>query len=826
MTIDFSKLGSDNNADSAIKPREIFSLLPEKDSKYQYPRDVQTEVWNKWFERRDEEDLVLKMNTGSGKTVVGLLILKSCLNEGKGPAVYVAPDQYLVEQAIQEANNLGLNVTNEPRDTSYLSGNSILVINIYKLINGLSVFGVGDEGIKIPIGSIIIDDTHACLTNSENQFTLKLESTSSPFNKLLKLFKDDLKRQSESKYLELEAGDNTATLEVPHWGWIDRSSEVLKILHKHKDLDQIKFIWPLIKEDIKLSKCIFNGKRLEISPKFLPINIINSFTAANRRIYMSATIADDSVLITHFDVEEDNIKSILSPNSASDIGDRMIITPQAIIPEISDKEIRGLVRSYADKYNVTVIVPSFYRADFWKPVSNQILDRDNLIEGVNKLKNQHVGLTVLINRYDGIDLPKKATQLLVIDGLPDLRTLSDKIKQVALSNSSEIISEFIQIIEQGMGRAVRSNDDYCGILLMGRTLVNYLYSLNAKSHFTDITKTQIELSENLAKQLEGEEIDEIKQALDHCLERNKQWVEASKGAISKIGYNTNANINQKYKLERKAFNKAKQENFRSAAETVQEIIEDLDNNKEKGWYLQELSNYTYFTDPVEAHKIQKSAYESNNYVLKPMEGITYEKLSASEAEQANRCKEYCNNNFKSCNEIVLGIRSVLENLVFKEDSAAIFEESFKNLALFLGFNSQRPEQKFGKGPDVLWEVGDQNYFVIECKNEAVTDFIAKRYCDQLSGSMNWFNEEYDYSSSAIPLMIHPSDSIHNLATAHEKMRVINNEKLGDLKNSVLEFFRLISEKGFPVSETHAQNFLNHCGLKQKNFIEKFAVKPK
>ena len=39
------------------------------------------------------------MNTGGGKTVVGLLMLKSCLNEGVGPAVYVTPDNYLVSQA-------------------------------------------------------------------------------------------------------------------------------------------------------------------------------------------------------------------------------------------------------------------------------------------------------------------------------------------------------------------------------------------------------------------------------------------------------------------------------------------------------------------------------------------------------------------------------------------------------------------------------------------------------------------------------------------------------------------------------------------------------
>ncbi len=48
------------------------------------------------------------MNTGSGKTVVGLMILQSCLNEGKGPAIYVVPDKYLVAQVCDEAKKLGI----------------------------------------------------------------------------------------------------------------------------------------------------------------------------------------------------------------------------------------------------------------------------------------------------------------------------------------------------------------------------------------------------------------------------------------------------------------------------------------------------------------------------------------------------------------------------------------------------------------------------------------------------------------------------------------------------------------------------------------------
>ena len=82
-----SKLSSSTKA-KTIEPREIFMTLPSKAPGYGYPRDVQSEVWKKWFDIRNEKNVILKMNTGSGKTVVGLIMLQSCLNEEKGPAIY------------------------------------------------------------------------------------------------------------------------------------------------------------------------------------------------------------------------------------------------------------------------------------------------------------------------------------------------------------------------------------------------------------------------------------------------------------------------------------------------------------------------------------------------------------------------------------------------------------------------------------------------------------------------------------------------------------------------------------------------------------------
>jgi len=140
--LDFGKLTKQSVVDTATEPRRIFAALPARDRKYARPWDVQTQVWERWHDRRSQSDLLIKMNTGGGKTVVGLMMLKSCLNEGTGPAVYVTPDIYLAGQVRAEAGALGIETTDDPRSGRFQAGKAILVTHIHKVINGRSVFGV------------------------------------------------------------------------------------------------------------------------------------------------------------------------------------------------------------------------------------------------------------------------------------------------------------------------------------------------------------------------------------------------------------------------------------------------------------------------------------------------------------------------------------------------------------------------------------------------------------------------------------------------------------------------------------------------------------
>lgn len=269
MPLDFRKLGGTNTSDTVLPPREIFGALPGKSPEYQYLRDVQAEVLSQWFLRRNEKDLVLTMNTGSGKTLVGLLILKSCLNERKYPALYVAADNFLVKQVIDKANLIGLTVTDNPGDYAFRRGQAIGVVSIYKVVNGKSVFGVTEEGSKININSVIIDDAHACLSTTEGQFTLVLrKGDNDAYDKLLKLFRDELERQSKTGLLDIECSDSRRNMLVPYWAWINKQSEVARIIHQVKDEEKVMFVWPLIENHLNLCRCVFSGEEVEISPRY------------------------------------------------------------------------------------------------------------------------------------------------------------------------------------------------------------------------------------------------------------------------------------------------------------------------------------------------------------------------------------------------------------------------------------------------------------------------------------------------------------------------------------------------------------------------------
>ncbi|NEP85262.1 MAG: hypothetical protein F6K39_48560 [Okeania sp. SIO3B3] len=162
-------------------------------------------------------------------------------------------------------------------------------------------------------------------------------------------------------------------------------------------------------------------------------------------------------------------------------------------------------------------------------------------------------------------------------------------------------------------------------------------------------------------------------------------------------------------------------------------------------------------------------------------------------------------------------------MIFKPDTADIFEESLKEIARYIGFNSQRPEAECGRGPDVLWEVGNQVYFVIECKNGATTNTINKGYCNQLNGSGVWFIDKYDKTCSFTPIMIHPSVRLEYAASLQENTRIINGEKLDLFRKNISDFIQSLCVENKISDEKFIRERLISHKLRADDFCENYTT---
>lgn len=817
--IDFSDM-LDEDDEKILHPRDIFFTL-DKHPNFSFPRDIQTEVLNRWFDTRDNCDHVIKLNVGSGKTLVGLLLLQSSLNEGKGPALYVSPDKQLSQQVIQEAKTLGIEVTDNPRDADYIAGEKICVINVYKLFNGKSIFGVGAS--KINIGTLILDDAHACVSTVTEQFRINLFHTHDAYQKIFSVLTEDLKGYNEARFLDIEAGDPFAHMEVPFWSWDAHQSDILKALHDHRNDDELKFTFPLVKEILRQCRCVIGGQHLEIEPHFPATDLIQSFRRAQRRIYMTATLADDSVIVTHFSANPDSLDQPIVPSSSQSMGERMILMPQELNSDLTTVDVKGLLAELAKQVNVVVIVPSGPAAEEWKDEADQILIGDKVVQGIEKLRSGHVGLTILVNRYDGIDLPGDACRVLTIVDLPEVSSYVDLVDSEVLSGSAVNLRRQVERIEQGMGRGVRSNEDYCAVLLLGPKLTSRLRSPEGQEMLTPATKAQFELSRKIAKKIGSPSLVGIKNVILQCLNRDPNWIKVSKKILVGLKSDDELRLDSGKLAIRAAFDSARANQHQHAINILDEVINATDDNHVKAWLLSKKAAFQHVVDASGAQKTLGAAHKLEPGVTKPMHGTTYKKLNPAAGQQSSKLIANHQSRFLDATQMKLYADELCTDLKFDPHTSEKFEAVINDLAWFLGISGQRPEKDYKKGPDNLWALPNGSFLIIECKNGITSEKgIAKKDAGQLGQSVAWFSERYPASSS-VPIMIHPYTSLGQGASLVGGMRVIDENGLNKLRENLRNFAKQLVDPNVAENVSEVAKRLTQFELNGDAFVGSFSV---
>ena len=788
--VDFSKLRKQQHNPRPIHPEEIFLRLPKTPGLNDL-WNGQAEALRLWHERRDEKDNVIKLNTGGGKTLVGLLIGQSILNESRGPVLYLCPTKQLQEQVIELAQKYGISTVayskNPGLPIEFQAGQAVMIATYHALFNGLSKFGLTGSSQHVQLAGIVLDDAHTAFSNMRDIFSLSIEKQKRQdlYHEITVQFREAFKHQNrQGTFDDVMNGLGDSILEVPYIAWNNRATGVRQRLAGIAQED-FPFVWPLIRDSFEQCHALISKDQFTITPLLPHVDLFPSFTGCPNRIYMSATFADDSSLVGTFDAGLDSVSKPVSPTSLAGVGERMILAPELMpLFEVDYRDLAsGLAKEVAQSAGVVILSPSKSRALRWDDVAT-VVEGNNVSAAVKALKcRSSNGPFVFPNRYDGIDLPADSCRLLIVSGLPRGRNVYDLFRATILEGSSTINAALAQKIEQGMGRGTRGGGDHCVVLLLGNELVAWVSRADNLKLLTNTTQAQVRIGVEISNEIDSHEA--LGKTMNQCLARSSDWTEyhANTLADSTVLQPVDNRSLKIAAAERKYFRLMRMGYFQKATATIGKFAgenEALDP-KMRGWLFELGARSAHqSSDATLREKLQREAYSYNKNLHRPSSQIQYVPLGAP-TKQTGRIADYLEG-FVLKQGALAEFEQVVSDLV-PSASSNQFEEALKNLGQMLGFSAERPEKEQSIGPDVLWLLDSCTAWTIEAKSrKQVYSGLRKSEQGQLLHALQWAQEQYP-TMNHFGIVVHPNADATKSVNVGETM-VLTLPKLGELVGSV------------------------------------------
>ena len=767
--VDFKKLKSQRNKVKVIDPIEIFRRLPK-------PLGIndlytsQAEVLSAWFACRSNKDTVLKLHTGGGKTLVGLLIAQSTLYETNEPVLYLVPTIQLVNQTIAKAHSMGIPAVPYEKgkhlNDEFINANAIMVGTYSALFNGRSKFGTRGARAPQEVSAIILDDAHSAFSIIRDSFTLDVSSSNDLYEHLTGLFRYAFSEIDRlGTFDDVVSGVEHTILEVPYWAWNQHLDTVRECLRENSD--QYGLEWPLLRDQLHLCHAFISKNAFTITPILPLVNQFPTFVDAPRRIYMSATIADDSDIIRTFDASEDSVRNALASRSLAGISERMVLIPELIPLDFNVENIFKLAEwtSNTKKLGSVILVSSDKNAEKWEQfatIAKGASEAENCISDLQQRKI--LGPVVFANRYDGIDLPGDSCRLLIMDGAPLGSSTYELFKNNVLHGTKTMTKALAQRIEQGIGRGARGAGDYCVVIFAGTDLSNWVTKNKNFDHLTSATKAQLEMGINISREIE--DLKDLANIVNKCFDRDKDWIEYHAEVLADLIVDESQDeIRFKQAIaERKSFNLWHDGHHSKALSKIDKYLSvsnDLDSQTH-GWMNQFAARVAcHWGVQKLANDLQQSAFADNRNLIRPKILPPYRPLPIPDTQSksiANRIGEY-----KMRQGFMIEFDECVA-LLTPNSTANQFEQSLYNLAKMIGLDAERKDTN-GEGPDVLWLLPNMVGFVIEVKSRKKSESaLKKEEHGQLLVASEWFSRYYP-DHECIRISVHPTNQATRASVA-------------------------------------------------------------
>lgn len=778
-------------------PQEMYSDY--KNRKINGPLDYQSDMIDLYMEEAFEKtDVALELPTGSGKTLIGLLIGEFRRRKYNEKIVYLCPTNQLVNQTVDQARGkygikaqkfTGKIVNYSPEAKSaYSSGSSIAITNYSSLFNTNTYFDDADI--------IIFDDAHAAENYIASNWTVqvKKEEHKQLFYSLVESISEDI---SDADYNKLTVENPTVNDlswfdKLPNVKLLKKLSDIYGIIESHVYDTKLKYSWSNIRDNLHACNMFLSCNEILIRPYIPPTLTHEAFSNAKQRIYMSATLGESGELERVFGISKIHRLPMVQDWNHKSIGRKFFMFPNASFENSKTAKILMKINEIVDR--ALMLVQDTQTA---KSITNyieensetEVFSSNDIEKSKEKFINSSDGLAILANRFDGIDLSDDQCRMLVMYDLPTATHLQEKFLTTRMA-ASIIFNERIKTrIVQAVGRCTRNPIDYAAVCVFGDQLMNSLISPKKINQYNPEMQAEIEFGYD--QSIDQKSIDDYLGLLKLFFERGEEWEEAEKAIIESRDQKIEEGLDidgecfklllksAKYEVKAQYALWSKDDEY--ALTQIEKIVEVLDKKKLRGYqgfwyYIGGYISYKLYKEGNSSYKRVSKRYFENaamstksitwfNKLLK--EEDTSKEIDYFVSDIIDRVeKQIIKYGIKRNNQFEDQAKKIMSLL--NDNDGNKFERGHKLLGKFLGYISNNSDGH--ADPDPWWIINDNICIVAEDKiYKSSSKSIPPKHVKQASGHENWIKENIKTLSSDArieTIFITTSEKIRKPAAIH------------------------------------------------------------
>jgi len=807
-----------------IKNKSVDGLLSHQDN-------MISEYLEKYY---NEKDVALELPTGSGKTLVGLLIGEYRRRKEHKKVVYLCPTKQLVNQVVEQSKDkYGIKTTSftgrikeySPMDKStYVANESIAVTTYSSFFNHNTFFKDADI--------LIFDDAHSADSYISQFWSIIIEREHDK-NLYMDIANILKKIINDIEYERMINGyTNNADRE-----WVDKIpmndfnsiSEEIVLRLKEEELEYANDVaFKNIGDYMHACNMFISASTIIIKPLISPTQTFRPFFNVTQRIYMSATLGESGELERIIGV--DNIKRIGIPRGwdKQGFGRRFFIFPDAkfskgetekFIIELMKREKRSVVlvpsENYAKNYEKLITdntnLKIYRNADF-------AITKQNFVE-------DNGCVAILANRFDGIDFAKDECRLLFIDGVPTAVNLQERFFSYRMATSILFNERVRTRLTQAIGRCNRGMVDYATVCIIGTELERELVTEKKREYFHPELQAEIQFGYDASRELDN--IDDAIENHEIFIKHDEEW-EEQENEILDIRNKKSRKINPSFEnLKNSASFEVKYQyaiwdkDYGKALKMVNKIISLLDDEEILKGYR---GYWSYIAASIYIINGERSKAKELQYkALACTKGITWLSNLLSKLDENNiNNYEYKNESLLNC-QIENIEKKLLEFLpgqkkfnnfastMMKElrNGGTNFEHGIEMLGQLLGFVSKNIKKN--GSPDTYWILPSKICLISECKIKEKSEIpISISDIREAKTHKEWLVENKIITENTITYTVFISNSVYlnkDAKSISKDIFYINYDKIvkfaEETISNIKEIFLELSGEGNVIWREHA-----------------------